>query len=252
MNGQPLAFYVHIVESPSPENLLDGCTEGRMLCSFLELAQIPCVYNLAVDRTQFHESLSTRLVQGAQAFNLPPILHFSTHGNHEGIQLTSQREGGEVLEWKTLAELIRPINQAIGGGLGVCMSTCGGAHGRRMAEVIRREDVPMGWIVGSTASVSFCDAALAFCVFYRGLHRGAEFASLIPAARAASGIDDFNVDFGHLVHEQYAQRLREAMAALLQNLRQSQGQPQPTANQSPPLPPFLQPGLFNFPPQGGE
>lgn len=252
MNGQPLQFFVHIVESPSPENLLDGLTEGRMLCSFLELAQIPCVYNLAVDRTQFHESLSTRLVLGVQTFNLLPILHFSTHGNNEGIQLTGQREVGEVLDWKALSELILPINQAFGGELGVCMSTCGGAHGRRMAEVIRREQIPMGWIVGSTASVSFCDAALAFCVFYRGLQRGGDIESLIAAVQAASGISDFNVDFGHLVHEQYAQRVREKLAKLIGSFGQGQSQPQSKVNESPLFHPNLQPGFFNVSSPGGQ
>jgi hypothetical protein len=241
----PLSFYVHIVESPSPANLLDGCTEGRMLCSFLELAHIPCVYNLAVDRTQFQESMTTRLAQGAQFFNLPPILHFSTHGNEDGIQLTHQREAKEVIPWAELANSIKPINQAIGGGLGICMSTCGGSHGRQMAQVVRKEDIPMGWIVGSTASVSFCDAALAFCTFYRGLQRGADFGTLIPAVRAASGISDFAVDFGHLIHQQYEKRLREVMAKLLQGL----GKTQPQASSSPPWlnPPFPF-GPFGLPP----
>lgn len=240
MSQTPLSFYVHIIESPSPENLLDGYTEGRMLCSFLELAQIPCVYNLAVDCTQFNEAMTTRLVQGVEFYNLQPILHFSTHGNQNGIQLTHQREAGEVLAWNDLANSIKPINQAMGGGLGVCMSTCGGSHGRKMAEVVRKDDVPMGWIVGSSASVSFCDAALAFCTFYRGLQRGAGFDVLIPAVRVASGISDFAVDFGHLIQEQYAQKMREALARALQSLinRPSLTQAAGTAGVHLPNPPF--------------
>lgn len=106
--------------------------------------------------------------------------------------------------------------------------------------------------VGSTDSVNFCDAALAFCIFYLGIHRGANFASLIPAVQAASGISDFNVGFGHLVHNEYSQRLRESMAALFQNLEQSQVQRQPTADQSPLLSLLHQPEFFNSPPQGGQ
>ena len=211
MNTNPLQFYVHIVESPSPTNLLDGYTEGRMLCSFLELAQIPCVYNLAVDRTQFNESMTSRLARGIQWFNLFPILHFSTHGGQEGIQLTNQREAGEFITWNELATFIKPINQGMSGSLGVCMSTCGGSHGRKMAEVVRPEDIPMGWIVGSRTTVNFCDAALAFAVFYRGLQRGAELSDLVTAVRAASGIADFDVEIGHLIRDQYTQKLRDAI-----------------------------------------
>ena len=251
MSPNQLSFYVHIIESPSPENLLDGYTEGRMLCSFLELAQIPCVYNLAVDRTQFTEAMTNRLVQGVQFFNLQPILHFSMHGSHDGIQLTHQREVGEVLKWSDLAESIKPINQAMGGGLGICMSTCGGSHGRKMAEVFRKEDVPMGWIVGSSASVNFCDAALAFCAFYRGIQRGADFGGLIPAVRAASGIDDFAVEFGHLIHEQYAQRMRDTISKLMQSLGSAQIHASAVGTQptTPPNPFFSPGGPFGLPPR---
>jgi hypothetical protein len=210
MTDESTSFFVHIVESPSPSDLLDGFTEGRMLCSFLELAQIPCIYNLAVDRTQFNESLSTRMDHGIERFQMEPILHLSMHGNHDGIQLTHQRVAGELITWKELADAIKPVNHSVGGGLGICMSSCGGWHGRQMAQVFQAEDVPMGWIVGSSSTVNLCDVALAFCVFYRGLQRGDSIDLLIPAVKAASGITDFDLALGHVVHQQYRDKLAKS------------------------------------------
>ncbi|MEX1228865.1 MAG: hypothetical protein WEB58_01420 [Planctomycetaceae bacterium] len=156
-------FYVHIVESPSPAELLDGITEGRALCSFLDIARIPYSYNLAVDPAQFHAAMTDRVVTAGKAFNgLPPILHFSTHGGEEGIQLTNQRETGIVIPWSDLATYIRPVHRIIG-NIGVCMSCCGGSHGTKMARVISSEEVPFAWIMGSSTQIDLRDAALVLC-----------------------------------------------------------------------------------------
>jgi len=80
----------------------------------------------------------------------------------------------------------------------------------------------MGWIVGSSAQVTFCDAALAFCAFYRGLQRGTAFDVLIPAVKAASGIDDFEVEYGHLIQQRYQHELiQRAFEALRKKTSQA-------------------------------
>lgn len=194
----PNNFYVHIVESPSPADLLDGRTEGRALCSFLDIAEIPYYYNLAVDKTQLSVAMTDRIISGGQFFELPPILHFSAHGNDQGIQLTNQREAGLLITWAELSSFVKPIHQVITGGVGVCMSSCGGAHGQKMAQVILPKDVPFAWIVGTPTAVEVRDAALAFGVFYRGFQRGESGDRLLAAVRAASGVDAFNIKFGNL------------------------------------------------------
>lgn len=199
------SFYVHIVESPSPEELLNGITEGRALCSFLDIAGIPYLYNLAVNPTQFHVAMTDRVELGVNEFELPPILHLSTHGGEDGIQLTTQREFGEVVEWAKLAEYIRPIHQIID-GIGVCMSCCGGANGRKMAQVNSAKDVPFDWIIGTSTEIDLRDAALAFAVFYRRFHcdNSIDPDDLLKAMRAASGVLDFNVWLGQLTQKQYS------------------------------------------------
>jgi len=205
-------FYVHIIESPSPEELLSGITEGRALCSFLDIARIPYLYNLAVNPTQFCIAMNEKLEFGLNQFNLPPILHLSTHGGVQGIQLTSQREFAHVLTWAELASYIRPIYKRIG-FLGVCMSCCEGANAMQMAAVMNPQDIPFTWIIGSFTKIDLRDAALAFAVFYRRFHSHSGKSFLydsLEAMKAASGISDFSVWFGDLTQEGYSQ-------AMLQN-----------------------------------
>ena len=205
-------FYVHIVESPSPEELRDGFTEGRALCSFLDIAGIPYSYSLAVDLDQFRIAMTTDKVDEAiDGLSKLPILHLSVHGGEGGIQLTNK----EKLLWSDLADYIRPINNLLNGILGVCMSCCGGAHGIQMAEVIQRRNLPYKWLVGSFADVTLPDIALAYSVFYRRFHCGdyGDDKDLISTVRAASAIDDFNLWYGERIQKEYfKQAIHEFLA----------------------------------------
>jgi hypothetical protein len=209
------AFYVHIVESPSPAELLEGLTEGRALCSFLDVAGICYSYNLAVDETQFHIAMTDKIIQMGQWFKLPPILHFSAHGGDQGIQLCHQRQARSCITWEQLAQYVKPIHTTIR-GVGVCMSCCGGAHGKKMAEVLRPEDVPYAWIVGTHTKIEICDAALAFAVFYRAFQRGEAESRVIVAMNAASGASDFRMEYGSVTQQEYAQRTAEIYQQWLQ------------------------------------
>ena len=206
-------FYVHIVESPSPDELLDGITEGRSLCSFLDIAEIPYSYNLAVDLDHFHMAMTDRVVEDINKFRKIPILHLSTHGNEQGIQLTDQSR----IPWPELADYLLDIHEYIGGGLGVCMSCCGGAHGTQMAEEIQKINIPYQWIAGSFSDIALRDATLAYAILYRGLHRGVDDIDLlVEAIRVASGIADFDIWDGELIQETYLQeRIEEKLESII-------------------------------------
>lgn len=181
-------FYVYIVESPSPAELHDGATEGRVLCSFLDIAGIPYSYSLAVDLEQFRIAMTNKFDEAINGFNKLPILHLSVHGDEEGIQLTNQKK----LLWYELADYIRPINKSLNGSLDVCMSCCGGAYGAQMAQVFPYSSY--NWLVGSFTDVALPDIALAYSIFYHRVHCGYEnLRELIETIRAASGISDFNI-----------------------------------------------------------
>ena len=204
-DSQLPSFYVHIVESPSPADLLDGRTEGRVLCSFLDVAGIPYLYNLAVDANQFSVAMTDRILQGGELFGLPPILHISCHGAETGIQLTDQREAGVLIPWSDLATYLRPIHQFTN-GLGVCMSSCHGGQGRQMAQVLKPEEIPFSWIVGAGDNIDLRDVALAYAVFYRCFQRG-NLETVIDAMHGAAGGGGFQIAFGQFTQQQYRETL---------------------------------------------
>lgn len=97
------APFVHIIESPAPEDLVEDRCEGRILGEALSIAGIQHVYSLAVNRDMFVYSITNRLLDAVMKFQSAPILHVSAHGNVEGITLTS----GEQITWRRLAGLAR-------------------------------------------------------------------------------------------------------------------------------------------------
>jgi hypothetical protein len=201
-------FYVHIIESPAPEDLLEGRTEGKMLGSFLELTGIPFLYNLAVDKKRLKEALTARISNGVQQFDAAkPIIHISSHGDEEGIQLTSQREEGETIPWLDLGDMLLPINRQFD-GIWVCMSCCGGGHAKNMAEVINAKRIPMAWVIGPTENLSWSEGALAFAVFYHRFQQGAERDELLEAMNATTGNGSFIIHHAPKVQRDYIRSVR--------------------------------------------
>lgn len=203
----PNKFFVHIIESPAPEDLLEGRTEGKMLGSFLELTDIPFLYNLVVDEIRLKEALTTRISNGVEQFHgVKPIIHISSHGVEGGIQLTDQREKGEFIPWSELGEMLMPINGQFDGGIGICMSCCGGADAKSMAEVMSAKKIPMVWVIGPTKNLSWSEGALAFAVFYHRFQQGSGTDELIKAMNSTTGNGSFIFHHARKIQQTYALR----------------------------------------------
>ncbi|NEP10906.1 MAG: hypothetical protein F6K14_11960 [Symploca sp. SIO2C1] len=213
----PQSGFVHIIESPSAHDLLDGRTEGRVLCEILNLAKIPYFYSLATTLETFNTALDTRLIEAFEHFQQPPILHLSMHGNQEGVELTNNT----LISWADLQALLAPLTNAMQGELLICMSSCFGGSGCRMA-MHEGKDQPFLALVGNNRSVSWEDAAVAYVTFYHLLFKGIPVETCVERMKSASNDHNFVVWLGHQVkavwtehmrnlrREQLSQRLRTA------------------------------------------
>jgi hypothetical protein len=178
--------FVYIIESPSAHDLLDGRTEGRTLGEALTLAAIPHWYSLAIDKATLTQALGPRLLEACRALGKLPILHLSVHGNQNGVQLSS----GEFISWHDLRNLLLPLNQAMQGGLLICMSSCFGASGCRMA--MYSDSEPSFWaLVGNTGNTPWADAAVGYVTFYHLFFKGTGVEQCVPAMRVAAGDPNF-------------------------------------------------------------
>ena len=199
-------FYVQIVESPHADDLFDGRTEGRMLSEALSLAEVKSRYRLAVNLDTFSRALSHDLGDAVKNFGLP-LLHISAHGNEDGIELTQ----GAFLPWERVRELVLPINRAMNGRLGLCMSSC---HGANACQAAMGEDgaEPFWFVVGPTEAVPWADLAIGYAAFYNRLFQGAHpkaACDALNAVSAESGFVMFGVQFIRDQWDQHQVKQRE-------------------------------------------
>lgn len=185
-----LKFFVFVIESPSAVDLYHGRTEADLLRRAIGLNQIRCASRTAINLDAFIAAIRVGLHEEMAANSgLIPILHISAHGFSEGIQLSS----GEILDWKSLRELLKPVNKALNGALFVCMSTCEGYSGSRMAMVLDDPDHPFFAIVGNSEKPTWPEAAVAFASFYHLVANGHYVTDAVAAMRTASGNSTFFV-----------------------------------------------------------
>jgi len=197
VNSAPHVF-VYIVESPSAADLLNGVSEGHLIKESLKLAGINAVYSLAVDYSSFLKAIYSRLHEVMVELNSIPILHLSAHGDESGIELTDKR----FINWNELRSLLIPLNKILQGALILCMSSCSGFQGLKMAMSEGKED-PFMAIVGNAGTPKWSDTAVAFIAFYHRLFKRASLPDAINAMCIASGDNGFTVEFASTAKKEW-------------------------------------------------
>lgn len=201
--------FVHVIESPADRDLLDGRMEGKALCEALALAGIPYYYSLATSPQMFDASFTTRLQDAVAHFKKLPIIHLSLHGDTNGVQLTS----GDVLTWENLRRIIDPITGALGELL-VCMSSCSGASGCRMA-MHTDPNKPFWALVGNAHDVAWADAAVAYITFYHQFFKGLPLDHCVERMKLASGDNNFMLFSGAKVKVDWAAHMDKSRKEML-------------------------------------
>jgi hypothetical protein len=208
-------FFVYIIESPSAEDLLDGRTEGRVLNEALALAGIPHVYSLVTNEEMLLKAFSDRLVEALRTLNRIPIIHFSLHGNNEGVALTDKK----FLTWDYLRNFLLPLEQTFPGDLLLCMSSCFGFSGCRMAMTAQNE-LPFSALVGNSDEADWSDAAIAYITFYHLLFKGLSLEKAVEAMKIASDDHNFVCVYGDRVRQNWLDyRKQQAREEAIRRLR---------------------------------
>jgi len=181
---EPLKFFVHVIESPSPVDLYKGTSEGTLVQRAVALDGIPCVVRTAVNTEAFTAALRVGLAEAMRERpEHMPVVHISAHGNASGIQLTS----GEVITWLQLRELLDPISQTLNGFLLLCMSACEGYSACQMAMRLDGDGHPYFALVANHGRPTWGDTAIAYAAFYHRLAQGTPIPDSVAAMKSASG-----------------------------------------------------------------
>ena len=221
-----MTFYVHIVESLAPEEMLYDFAPGRALTKYLRLCGIPYQYNNAIDVSSFTKALDARILEGIRDHGVAPIVHLAMHGSEQGVQLTTQRASGNIFSWNQLSQFLLPIHEHLNRQLVVCMSSCSGMLGHSMANIADGNQVPFQSLLGFGANIDWRDLALAYSVFYRRLQAGDDSQNIVNAVQLCSGQSDFGIVNGELAHRVYAEirakqdleKLRHSLQNVTRNL----------------------------------
>ena len=206
-------FFVFVIESPSAVDLYHRRSEGEIVRQAVELNGLQCVVKTAISPAAFNACLKIGLSQAMQV--LPghiPLLHISAHGDAHGIQLSD----GYIMSWEELKDHLRPVNEALGGSLVVCMSSCEGYAGIRMAMHLDEDDLPYLALVGCGSKPTWGETAVAYATLYHQLWRGEPVGEAVSAMRVASGNEHFFVE--------HAERSRQDYVAYLAGVNPAQAQ----------------------------
>ncbi|QDT27716.1 hypothetical protein Enr10x_30360 [Gimesia panareensis] len=185
---------------------LDKRSEGEALSAALRLAHITSEYYYVQNLNAFEEcfkciikTTKARMQRDNRNILSIPHLHFSAHGNEDGLVLTDN----DFVPWDGLNIMLLGLGKATGyiGPSGYCLflatfSTCNGAFASKMflSEPPREFSTklfngvppkPCIGIVGPTESVSWSDSLTAFVTFYH-----LNLTKHVPAQKAVKVMND--------------------------------------------------------------
>lgn len=198
-------FFVFVVESPSPIDLYHRRSEGEIVRQAVELNGIKCFVKTAISLDAFEACLKVGLAEAMAAMpGYIPMLHISAHGNGHGIQLSD----GYGMPWGALKDHLKPVNAALGGALIVCMSSCEGYQGVRMAMYPDEVELPYFALIGCGAKPTWGETAVAYATFYHQMSRGEHISDAVAAMRAASGNNHFFLEHADQSRKAYIEYLK--------------------------------------------
>ena len=195
---QRIQFFVFVIESPSAVDLYHRRSEGEIIRQAVELNGIKCVVKTAISLQAFNACLKVGLVEEMSSrHGFMPLLHISAHGSNDGIQLSD----GYTMPWDELREHLRPVNEALDGSLVVCMSSCEGYAGIRMAMTNDESPLPFFALIGCSEKPTWGETAVAYATLYHQLWRGEHVSDAVNAMCVASG--------NHMFFLQHAENSRK-------------------------------------------
>ena len=129
------------------------------------------------DRDQFFKAFY-RFVKKAVKEDRWPLLHIETHGNQDGLELTS----GEFIRWPEMNDTLQALNQVSRLNLFVTVAACSGAY---LASTITPVDrAPVWAVIGPAERVGSDEVLEAFRAFYSELLANLDANAALTALRA--------------------------------------------------------------------
>ena len=189
---------IYIIESPSTNDVEVGINEGQTLSSAFKLARLNNAYFIVNDRESFIETfnkIASEIKETLDNKTPMPFLHFSLHGNKNGIGLTNN----DFIDWKEFRKILMKFNHEVGfvkdnfmvfSRVSISMSVCWGIYAMEM--FIPNKLPPFYSLIGPTEKVDWVDSLVAFVTFYHNLvYKRSTIMDSLSRMNTASGTNTF-------------------------------------------------------------
>jgi hypothetical protein len=200
---------IYIIESQSDMDILHKRTEGKTLSSGLELAGINHEYFQVINEKMLDECFEiiiTDVLAKRPSGMVAPYLHFSAHGNEQGIGLSN----GDFLNWHLLRDkldyinlkldMIRPYPENPDFGisfLNICFSVCKGFYGTEIQGDLKENKYTS--LIGPVEAVDWSDSLIAYMTLYHNIiHKRIGALKAVEKMNLAAGLDNiFQISMGY-------------------------------------------------------
>ena len=112
-----------------------------------------------------------------------------------------------IIGWDELKELLNPINRTLAGRLIVCMSSCNGFSGIRMAMHPEDDVLPFFALIGCADKPTWAETAVGYTTLYHQLCIGEHIRNAESAMQIASGNTKFFLEYGADSRQYYLDQL---------------------------------------------
>lgn len=190
---------VYVIESPSAEDLMVRRGEGEALAQTLSLAGIQVEYFLAANEEMVEaafNAITEHIKKRPDWGTAMPWIHFSAHGDKDGLELTDS----SVLYWPILTRMLLKLGQQIGPVIlpaeldqgipkaSLSLSSCGAFAGY-LKQVV--DDCPVQCIIGSDEDIGWCQSLLGFStLYYHAISLHKAISNAVEAMNVAAGVTD--------------------------------------------------------------
>lgn len=183
-----MQLFIYIIESLRPEDIRNrkNLALGLVLAQSLDFMDIDYQYIYISSKNEFVNAITSNLYETCLNKEAFPILHFSMHGNENCIEFSN----GEFITWAELRERLSFLIKLMLNDLIICMSTCYGFSGCRMAMHIDYEET-FGILIGNDNQLGFNEALIAYQNFYYQLLNGNTIANSVEIMNITSVNNNF-------------------------------------------------------------
>jgi hypothetical protein len=196
---------IFIIESPSLDDLMEDRTESASLSEILSLAEIQHSYKKVASKDKLILYLSeiVKEIKLDQKKWGSITLHFSCHGNGNGIGLSN----GDFVNWADLYGILKVFNDTLGYiepkytqkfvPVNLHFSSCEGFNAIAIKNM--GEEAPYLALVGPSEAVEWADSLMAFAALYHNIiHKSLGMRAAINAMNNVNGFDNiFRLDLMH-------------------------------------------------------